>query len=287
MRGIVESNDLVRPDSAGGAERENACGDCGSGSAVGFDFTFAFQPIVNAAARTVFSYEALVRGPAQESAQSILARVNDGNRYRFDQACRVKALTLATKLGLEANLNINFLPNAVYRPENCIRTTLMAAKRLDFPIDRLIFEVTEDENIVDADHLSNIFREYKRLGFATAIDDFGSGYAGLNLLANYQPDYIKLDINLMRGIDREPTRQAIVRGIAAVCRDLSIKVVAEGVETEDEYAWLYRLGIDLFQGYLFARPGFEALPVPSIPVVSRKARPAARPSVKRARLLSA
>ena len=247
------------------------CGDCETSQPLGFDFTFAFQPIVDARRRTIFSHEALVRGLDGAPAATVLARVDDGNRYRFDQACRVKALTLASALGLESNLNINFMPNAVYRPEACIRTTLAAARRLGFPTERIIFEVAESENVSNPQHLANIFLEYKRLGFATAIDDFGAGYAGLNFLANYQPHYIKLDIELIRGIDAHATRQAIVRGIVSVCRDLAITIVAEGVETEDEFAWLFRHGIDLFQGFLFARPGFQRLPPVTLPHVPRDA----------------
>lgn len=258
-------------DSESEAAIDARCGDCTTAIALDFAFTFAFQPIVDAARRNVFSHEALVRGLDGETAASILARVNEGNRYRFDQACRVKALTLASELGLETHLNINFMPNAVYRPEACIRTTLAAARRLEFPTEKIIFEVMESENVASGTHLANIFLEYKRLGFATAIDDFGAGYAGLNLLANYQPNFIKLDIDLIRGIDKHVTRQAIVRGIVSVCRDLSIAIVAEGVETEDEFAWLFRQGIDLFQGFLFARPGFERLPDIAIPKVSRLA----------------
>lgn len=257
-------------DISNARDRFDGCESCQSGEAIGFDFTFAFQPIVDASAGSVHSYEALVRGPREESAGSILARVHDGNRYRFDQACRVKALTLATDLGLDTKLNINFLPNAVYRPEACIRTTLGAARRLGFPTDRIVFEVIESENVADAAHLANIFLEYKRLGFATAIDDFGAGYAGLNLLADYQPNYIKLDINIIRGIDVRTTRQAIVRGIISVCNDLGIAIVAEGVETEAEFAWLDRAGIVLFQGYLFARPKFQALPPITIPIVRNR-----------------
>ncbi len=236
------------------------CDDCSRGGKLDFDFTFAFQPIVSTRSGKVFSYEALVRGLEGESAASILARVNDGNRYFFDQACRVKAITLASQLGLEAKLNINFLPNAVYRPELCIKTTLAAAKRLGFPIERIIFEVTESEKVTDGAHLGNIFAEYKRLGFATAIDDFGAGYAGLNFLAEYQPDYLKLDMALVRNIDCGPSRQAIVRGILAMCRGLGITVIAEGLESDGEFAWFSSEGVDLCQGYLFARPGFQALP---------------------------
>jgi len=245
------------------------CEDCRRGGKLEFDFTFAFQPIVDTRSGTVFAYEALVRGLEGESALSVLSRVNDENRYLFDQACRVKAITLATELGIESKLNINFLPNAVYRPELCIKTTLAAAKRLNFPIERIVFEVTESEKVSDGTHLGNIFQEYKRLGFATAIDDFGAGYAGLNFLADYQPDYLKLDMALIREIDRDAPRQAIVRGILVMCRSLGITVIAEGVETDSEFSWLSSEGVELCQGYLFARPAFQALPGFALPATGQ------------------
>lgn len=142
----------------------------------------------------------------------------------------------------------------------CIRATLEAARAHGFPTSRLIFEITENEELVDKEYLKSIIQEYRRQGFKTAIDDFGAGYAGLNLLAEFQPDIIKLDMALVRAVDTDPVRQAIIREILGVCEALSIEVIAEGVETEAELALLHGLGIDLFQGYLFARPGFECLP---------------------------
>ena len=93
-----------------------------------------------------------------------------------------------------------------------------------------------------------------------AIDDFGAGYSGLNLLTDFQPDQIKLDMKLIRGIEHHGPRQAIVHAIDQVCRDLGIDVIAEGVETAEEYAWLANEGVQLFQGYLFAKPAFESFP---------------------------
>ena len=238
---------------------KRACVDCGTRGALQFDFTYAFQPIVDAATRSVFSYEALARGPAGEPAGWVLDQVTHDNQYRFDQACRVKAITLASQLGLQSKLNINFLPNAIYRPEDCIRTTLEVSAKLRFPIENIIFEVLETEALQDAKHLTHVFSTYKQLGFATAIDDFGAGFSGLNLLSDFQPDYIKLDMNLIRGIDADKQRRAIVRGVTAICAELGIAVIAEGVETVDEYAALADLGLHLFQGYLFARPAFQKL----------------------------
>lgn len=236
------------------------CNDCRNLDQLGIKFTMAFQPIVNFKDKTIFGYEALVRGPNKEGAHFILSQVTDDNRYKFDQAIRVKALDLAKKLNLEGMLSINFLPNAVYRPETCIRATLEAAEELNFPTNRIMFEVTEGEKVIDHDHLKKIFVEYKKQNFTTAIDDFGAGYAGLNLLADWQPDVIKLDMSLTRNINNDRVRRSLVFGIIAVCKELSIQIIAEGIETKEERDTLYSQGVYLFQGYYFARPGFESLP---------------------------
>ena len=235
------------------------CVQCRKVEALNFQFVFAYQPIVALQSQTIYAHEALVRGPAGESAWSVLSQVNDSNRYAFDQACRVAAIKGAAELNLQGYLSINFLPNAVYRPEACIRSTFDAARLYGFPTERIIFEVTEGEQVQDRPHLVNIFREYRRFGFLTAIDDFGAGYAGLNLLAEYQPDIIKIDMDLIRDIDSSSTKQAIVRGIVAICRDLNVKVLAEGIETLAERDCLRDAGIDLMQGYLFCKPALQAV----------------------------
>jgi EAL domain-containing protein (putative c-di-GMP-specific phosphodiesterase class I) len=237
-----------------------ACRSCQDRPPLTLAFSMAFQPIIDIRNKQVFAYEALVRGLDGSGAAHILGQVNDDNRYQFDQACRVKAVSLAAQLGMGCHVSINFLPNAVYEPSACIRTTLEAAQRHQFPTHQLIFEITENERVVDKEHLKRILKEYRRRGFKTAIDDFGAGYSGLNLLAEFQPDIIKLDMELVRDIDTNPVRYAIVQGILGVCKALSIEVIAEGVETLAEYRILRDLGIYYFQGYLFAKPAFEQLP---------------------------
>lgn len=241
------------------------CDECRKPGTLGFEFTMAFQPIMNLQTDTPFAYEALVRGLAGEGAGAILSQVNDANRYRFDQACRVKAIELAAGLGLQSvpgcHLSINFLPNAVYRPETCIRSTLEACSQFGFPSERLMFEVTEGERVDDASHLINIFTDYRARGFLTAIDDFGAGYAGLNLLAMFQPSVLKIDMELTRNLDRQPAKQAIVEAIVLVASRLNIQLVAEGVETPAERDALYGLGIHYQQGYLFSPPQIGELPL--------------------------
>jgi EAL domain-containing protein (putative c-di-GMP-specific phosphodiesterase class I) len=248
------------PPSDGATEPVD-CEKCKNAQALEFGFVFAYQPIVDLDTRSIFAHEALVRGPNGESAYSVLSQVTDDNRYSFDQACRVRAIRGAAELGMKELLSINFLPNAVYQPAACIRTTFEAARLWQFPIEQIIFEVTEGEQVLDRPHLVNIFREYRRFGFQTAIDDFGAGYAGLNLLSEYQPDIIKIDMQLVRDVDTSSPKQAIVNGIVSICAELNVRVLAEGVETIAERNFLRNAGIELMQGYLFCKPAFKAIGV--------------------------
>ncbi len=239
------------------------CVGCRDGDALDVAFSMAFQPIVDVATGRPFAYEALVRGPNNESAATVLAQVNDANRYAFDQACRVKAIETAIAAGLVstgAKLSINFLPNAVYSPMACIQLTLRTAEKSRFPLDRLIFEFTENEQITAPDHVGSIIDTYRKIGFSVAIDDFGAGHAGLDLFARFTTDMIKLDMELVRDIDRDARRYAIVKSLVALCRDLDTILIAEGVETAGEAGSLRELGIRYMQGYIFARPAFEQLP---------------------------
>ena len=241
----------------------NSCSACKDGTQQPFAFTMAFQPIVDVRTGSVFAYEALVRGLHGESAGSILSQVTDENRYAFDQHCRVKAITLAAKLGLAqtgAMLSINFMPGAVYSPAACIQLTLKTATSLNFPLDRLIFEITEAEQVRDRAHLRNIVQEYQKRGFKVALDDFGAGYCGLNLLADTPTDIIKLDMDLTRNLHIRPAAFTIVNMMVALARTMNITLIAEGVETSEEYTALRNCGIYLMQGYLFAKPQLESLP---------------------------
>jgi EAL domain-containing protein (putative c-di-GMP-specific phosphodiesterase class I) len=226
---------------------------------LGFDFTFAYQPIVNVQNETIFAYEALVRGIDGQGAVWVLDQINEKNRYRFDQECRIRSIFLAKKLGMNTKLSINFMPNAVYNPAMCIRTTLEAASSVQFDTKNIIFEVLESEEVGSPDKLKDIFKYYHEMGFSTAIDDFGSGYAGLNLLADFKPDHIKIDMHLVRNIHIEKTKQAIVRGILLTALELGVSIIAEGIESQYEAEWFIEHDVHLLQGYFFAKPKFEGL----------------------------
>jgi EAL domain-containing protein (putative c-di-GMP-specific phosphodiesterase class I) len=233
------------------------CGETDSG----IEFDFAFQPIVSVKDQMIVAHEALARGPRGEPAVSVLNQVTWENRHSFDQECRARAIEQAASLAMRESLSINFIPNAVANPRLCIQRTLRTAAECDFDLSRLIFEVTESEKLVDVEMLVKIFREYRKIGIRTAIDDFGAGYAGLNLLARFQPDIVKIDIDLIRDIDANMPKQIIVENIVSLCNKLGIVALAEGIETVAERDFLVSIGIDLMQGFLFARPSFKAISV--------------------------
>lgn len=229
------------------------------------EFSFAYQPIVDTQAGVAYSHEALVRGRNNEPAYQVLKRYSGDEMPAFDAACRAKAIEVAARIGVHTHLNLNFLPSAVFNEATGLDSTIEAANLHSFPLNRIIVEATEGEAISDHARFAKVVNEYRRAGIRFAIDDFGAGYSGLNLLSEFQPDMVKLDMALVRGIESNGPRQAIVRAIAQVCVDLGIDLVAEGVETVDEFSWFNALGVHLYQGYLFAKPMFEAMPPLHIP----------------------
>lgn len=217
----------------------------------------AFQPIIDLQEKRIDAYEALVRGPKAEGAGHVLGQVGPKNIYAFDQACRVKAIELAAQLGLDRQLNINFLPNAVYDPRSCIQATLKTAARTGFHLNLLTFEIIESEAIVDTAHLLNIIKEYRKYGFKIALDDFGTGHSGLNRLADLKPDIVKIDRALTKDCHRDNTRLAILSNMIRLGREIGIKIVIEGVEQVEEVEALRSVGARFIQGFYFAKPLFE------------------------------
>jgi EAL domain-containing protein (putative c-di-GMP-specific phosphodiesterase class I) len=223
------------------------CDGCRDGTALPFDFTMAFQPIFDISAGRVWGYEALVRGTAGEGAGFVLGQVGPELVYGFDQACRVRAVELAGRLfppDPNVKLSINFMPNAVYEPNACIRATLAAAARVGFDPNRLMFEFTENEKMQDVAHLRRIIAAYR-------------AHAGLSLLTELKPDLLKIDMTLIRGIDLSATKRAILGAVVTLARDLGVVLLAEGIETAEELAVVQSFGIDLCQGYLLGRPAFD------------------------------
>ncbi|MBN1667509.1 MAG: diguanylate phosphodiesterase [Anaerolineales bacterium] len=222
-------------------------------------YSFAFQPILSARSKCVFAYEALLRGRNNEPARQVLQSVLNASTGPGDSQLPLAALQLAAFLGLSTNISLNIIPSSAVTSPTTIPQILAAAQRFQIRPEQIILEIVESEMIADFDNFTAAIRKFRSSGLLFAIDDFGAGYAGLNLLAEFQPHLIKLDRHLVQDVDRNGPRQAILRGILRTCFELGIEVIAEGVETQAEYRWLQAEGIDLFQGYLLARPAFEQL----------------------------
>lgn len=224
------------------------------------NYTFAYQPLVDMANRTIVSYEALIRGANNEPAFTVLEGLPSNTLDAFDEEARLIAIELAAALGLACNINLNFRPAGLEGSGKAIASAVAAASSCGVAPNQLVIEITEDEIISDIARLTENLNEFRTLGVQIAIDDFGAGFAGLSLLAAFQPDTIKLDMKLIRGIESRGPQQAIVRGVFRTCFDLGIEIIAEGVETLEEFRWLRHEGVNLFQGYLFAKLAFETLP---------------------------
>ncbi|RVU81749.1 EAL domain-containing protein [Leucothrix sargassi] len=224
-------------------------------------FSHAFQPIIDIQSNEITSYEVLLRGPNQEPPTVVFNQIHQDAFIAFDQISREKAISLASDLGLTCCLSLNFTPAGIlFNNGEYLIQTINFAKRSGIDPKQLIIEITEGEAIKDIHAFAEVLNKLRRVGATISIDDFGAGHSGLSLLADIQPDQVKIDMNLIRNIDTNGPRQAIVKGIKNICFDLGIDTLAEGVETLEEFDFLKTQGISLFQGHLFSPPVFESLP---------------------------
>lgn len=223
--------------------------------------SFAFQPIVDTETRSVFSYEALLRGVRGEGPGELLGGLAAEDVARLDQRAWPVALDLARRLGLSARLNLNATPEGIAGG----RLPRVLLDQTGFALTDVVVEITEDRLVSGPAEFTAALETMRAAGVRLAIDDFGAGHSGLNLLADFQPDLLKLDRHLVRDIGSHGPRQAIVRAVLQVCEDLGIDVIAEGIETPAEAAWFRHAGVRYCQGFLFGRPGFETLCDPCFP----------------------
>lgn len=210
----------------------------------------AFQPIVSWSERRAVAYEALLRTsePTLASPLDFLAAAERiGRIHELGRAIRARVADAMSQAptGVEIFVNVH----ARDLDDEQLGAALLGAA------GRVVFEITER---VSLDEIANLPRRMIALrdaGYRIAIDDLGAGYAGLSSFTLLEPDLVKVDMSLVRGIDRNPTKQRVVGWMARLCDDMGMRVVCEGIETAGERDALVDLGCDLFQGYLFARPG--------------------------------
>lgn len=222
--------------------------------------TTHFQPIVQTSDTTrIYAHEALMRGIEPDGSLvppfKILNLARDaGMLNHLDLLARLTAIRQARHHGIPQRVFINFNPAAIKDPDVCLRSTLQAVDDAGFPHENVVFEIVESDHTQDLGHLQSLMRFYRTHGFRVALDDLGAGYSSLNLLHQLRPDFVKLDMELVRDVHQDPYKALITRKILEIAQQLGITTVAEGVEVPEELAWLREHGADFVQGYLIARP---------------------------------
>lgn len=220
-----------------------------------------FQPIFSARSLDPWGYECLVRGRGHEnevlSPKQLLDWVRQENLlFMFDRLCRETHLRNAAKhlANTDCCILMNFIPTSIYKPEFCLRSTVDTAHECGLNPEQIIFEVVESESVKDKSHLRRILDVYRRGNFRVALDDVGSGFAGLSLLAELDPDLIKIDRELIVRAEESALHRDVCQALVRLGADRGKLVLAEGIETPEQYDLFLEMGVDLVQGFLFGRP---------------------------------
>lgn len=244
-----------------------------------------FQPVFHSGSHELWGHECLMRARDRDGSliapwQLLQWAEQERLIFMLDRVCRETHIeNAAWALPGDSSVLINFLPTAVYDPGFCLRTTCAAAKRFGLDPVRVVFEVVETERVAEMAHLRRILDYYRKAGFRTALDDVGSGYAGLTMLADLSPDLIKIDRELVRHAADSKTHRIICHALVQIGKQSDQLVLAEGIETEAEYRVMREMGVDLVQGYLFGKPAAEpAFTAAIAPIADSRDRQLHKPS---------
>ncbi|MFP5974061.1 diguanylate phosphodiesterase [Enterobacter mori] len=234
--------------------------------AKGADCSFAFQPIVDPFMQQIVSWEALIRTPEGDSPAAYFQTLPQDALYEADLKSKQVALSMASALGLHTQtLSLNLLPMTLVNVPNAVDFLLTVIEANGFVPEQIVVEFTESEAISRFDEFTHSVRQLKSAGISVTIDHFGAGFAGLQLLAQFQPDRIKINRDLIANVHKSGPRQAIVQAIIKCCASLEIQFCAVGVELAEEWMWLESAGISQFQGHLFASPRLGGIPAVAWP----------------------
>ncbi|MBD1846086.1 EAL domain-containing protein [Cyanobacteria bacterium FACHB-63] len=232
-------------------------------------FTTYFQPIVSAQdTAQIYAYELLLRGLDADGNLVLPGLILDQATKadllpQLDRVARLSAIAHASQHQLSGRIFINFIPTALYDPVSCLRSTVEAIDRAGIAHERIVFEVVETDTPQDLSHLKTVLKYYREAGFLVALDDLGAGYSSLNLLHQLRPDFIKLDMALIRNVDQDPYKASITEKLLEIAQALGVPTIAEGIESIGELHWLQKHGATFAQGYLLAEP--SAIPIREIP----------------------
>ena len=215
------------------------------------DFQLLFQPIVSLSDRSVMGAEALCRFrplPYRSPDKWFQAAREIGLQHVLERAVIEKTLAILPDLPMALKLSINVSPDLLM--------TGNLTEMIDGPFaDRIVFELTEHEGFGSIPDLQAQMKRLRRLGVRIAVDDLGAGYASLNTVLQIKPDIVKLDREMVRGINLDPASRALAAGIVHFAEAIGADVIAEGIERQEEAETLVALGVRFGQGFLLGRPG--------------------------------
>ncbi len=213
----------------------------------------AFQPIVEFSTRKAYAYEALMRTKAVDvkgPGEMLSLAEETGRIFELGRAVRAQVAAVLDHFTPDADIFVNLHPEDLGDPDLYSETAPLTRHS-----KRVVLEITERASVANDATLTDQVMALRALGYRIAVDDLGAGYSGLTTLARVQPEFVKIDGALVRDIDRSSVNQLIVTAVSDLSRELGSRLVAECIETPRELATLRALGIDLLQGYLFAKPG--------------------------------
>lgn len=217
-----------------------------------------FQPIVSLRDGIVHGHESLSRLTHQGAITNPEDLFDKARKYgltaKIETLCRDKALTHASLIGLEGMIFLNVCPALLHTEEHRRGDTALRLEQLGIDRSRIVFELTEKTLIDDYALFEKGVEHYRSQGYKIAIDDLGEGYAGLRMLSQVIPDYVKLARFLVTEIDSSPHKQLLVEALLCFCKKIGIQVIAEGIERQEELQYLASIGVDFGQGYLLGKP---------------------------------
>lgn len=224
-----------------------------------------YQPIVSLENAKTLGWEALTRGPADSCFSSPLALFSFaeevGMLYALERTCRRLALRNMPSLGKQQKLFINIDPQTINDPYFVKGETKTVLESLGLTPANIVFELTERRSIQDFATFRKSLKHYRDQGYMIAVDDAGAGYSSLQSIVELHPDYIKMDMSLVRNVDTDTVKRALLETFVTFAQKVNCQIIAEGIETSQELQTLIDLGITLGQGYYLARPAFPPLPV--------------------------
>jgi len=217
-----------------------------------------FQPIISLDTGQVYGYEALSRLAIPTSGittEGLFQIAHQHNRlWGLEKLCRVKALENASIQSLQSILFLNVDPSTLHDPKFRSGFTVERMKEYGISASSIVIELTEQRSIIDMASFVATIQHYQDQGFQIAIDDFGSGYSGLNRVCELNPGFLKIDMNLIRDIHKDRLKRAAVNSTVEFCQKSGIQVIAEGIECEEELKTVIQLGVDFAQRYYLCRP---------------------------------